>query len=560
MNRLIRHIGRNRKIYVLLIIGLFFVYIYGWLYRVPEHKFTSPDETSNYFYIQQFANQNKLSIDEPLNVIAQNVIHPRSMNVVNGTIVPGSFLGMILIYGSIAKIAGMSVVPLLTPLFGVAGIVFFYLLLRKIFSERVAFVSAVLVFVNPVFWYYASRGLFHAVLFISLCIAGIYFFMHAIHSGHTRKTRIALFAVSGLLIGLSLITRTSECTWVFFVLLGLWLSHFKKIRYAEIALFGFMVCVTFIPIFYYNNQLYGSVFTFSYTAGAATGSIEAVEGVSTGQRIFDMFFPFGVNIGHAAHMAFRYVILAMPWFSILLIALLIWTTKNAFLNRLKKIFASVASRTMNVPLSERVYVYCFIFVAVWLILYYGSFVFSEFRETNRIILGSSYLRYWLPLYVFATPLIVKGMFRLRELWEAPRVQKIVSIFFVVIFLLLPMVWVINDPLYGLMATKKNTEDSIALSRSVMEVTHPGAVIIAGNADKVFFPERRVIANFPTSQTARAGVLHALYDRVPLYFFYSALDLTGENIILFLRTYGYTLVEIKQFHQGGDATLFKIEKL
>ena len=93
---------------------------------------------------------------------------------------PVSFLGMMLSYGTIAKIFSWKVIPYLTPLIGALGIVFYYLLIAKIFDKRNAFLSALVLFSLPVRFYYSARSMFHNVPFVSFLIIGLYFSMLAI--------------------------------------------------------------------------------------------------------------------------------------------------------------------------------------------------------------------------------------------------------------------------------------------------------------------------------------------------------------------------------------------
>jgi len=209
-------------------------------------KFSSPDETANYFWISRIARGKPLYYFEELNGLGNNLVHPRSVNAVGGKIVPGSFLGMIIIYGFLAKIFGLWVVPYLTPFFSVLGIVFFYLLIKEIFQKKtIALLAAMLLSFIPPWLYYSSRGMYHNILFMSLLIMGIYELFYVFGTGHIKSFKFKvlnfnlilnslilkyfLYFFVGLLIGLAIITRTAEIVWVGVTVIFIFALHFKKI-------------------------------------------------------------------------------------------------------------------------------------------------------------------------------------------------------------------------------------------------------------------------------------------------------------------------------------------
>ncbi len=141
----------------LIILAIIFFFIYSILiYGNNLSKFTWPDETANYFFINNYIEHSNFSAPEPINEIAGNIIKPRSFNIYQGNLVPGSFLGMPLIYGLIGKITGINLIKYLTPLLAVLAGLFFYKILLKVFTPKIAFFSSILFYINPAWWYYAS--------------------------------------------------------------------------------------------------------------------------------------------------------------------------------------------------------------------------------------------------------------------------------------------------------------------------------------------------------------------------------------------------------------------
>ena len=104
--------------------------------RIGFIKFFSPDENANYVFTKLYQESNQLYIFEKYNMIASDVIHPRSYFSHEGNLKPLSFLGIIIIYGDLAKIFGQAIIPFLTPLFAALGLLFFYLLMSSLLFSK----------------------------------------------------------------------------------------------------------------------------------------------------------------------------------------------------------------------------------------------------------------------------------------------------------------------------------------------------------------------------------------------------------------------------------------
>ena len=174
----------NRSIFILIILAVVFTGVYFWLATpvktsvVISSRFDWPDEMANYFWSEQYATTGQLAIFEPLNLVAQNQIHPRSFNVrSDGSLVPGSFLGLILFYGTLAKFFSVKAIIYFTPVLAIFGVLAFYGIIKRIFSEKIALISAVLMFFHPAWWYYSVASMLPNIAFVSLLLLGIYFLL-----------------------------------------------------------------------------------------------------------------------------------------------------------------------------------------------------------------------------------------------------------------------------------------------------------------------------------------------------------------------------------------------
>jgi len=257
----------------LIMIG-FFVFTASFNYLSQSREFVkwlSPDETANYTSAKLYAQTGSLAFFEKYNLIAKDIIHPRSFRSDFGLIKPVSFLGMPIFYGQLASWFGLGILPYLTPLFGAIGLAFFYLLIKRIFGRSNALISTMLAAIFPVYIYYSARSMFHNVLFLVALIAGLYFASRMseknieVTNYFKRHYKGWIFSlVAGLLVGLALITRTSELLWLGPLLIFLWLFNIKRLGVVRPFLFLYGIFMVFLPIIYWNDVLYGSFFSSGY--------------------------------------------------------------------------------------------------------------------------------------------------------------------------------------------------------------------------------------------------------------------------------------------------------
>ncbi|HPA25932.1 MAG TPA: glycosyltransferase family 39 protein [bacterium] len=497
--------AKNKEIWLLIAIGtvMFFVYSYLPLSQINWQKqnnvdlslrFNTPDEVLNYYFSSQYANNGQLYYLEPLNTSLDRVVFPRWALVVQDKITPGSFLGLDLIYGTLGQIFTKNVIPFLTPLFTILGLIFFYLLIKIFFDKKIAFISALLMSVFPGFWYYASRTMFNNVLFLSLFLGGLYFFIRlfyvnqqksevTLHFGNQNfksVPRNSLFIIlnsflAGLFFGLALITRTSEIAWVALMLLVILIFYRKNIKslwpYLLISLMVAICCLA--PVLHQNKILYGGYFSTGYPLTTVSSNLET-NSVQTISFLQAILLPFGLNLKNIFFVVYNYIFkLFWPWFILIISGLLMFIK---------------SSKTKE----QKLYIYLTLVIS-YLLLYYGSWVFRDSPISNLISIGSSYVRYFLPLYIFSLPLIA---YLLVKVWQWQKLTKILKI-----FLFIPIIYYLLFIIYysvfvgpeSLPAVKKNLITYNIQAKSILEVVPENAILLLDNsADKIVFPELKHI--------------------------------------------------------------------
>ncbi len=511
---------------VLAVLLAFFFCVYGSYYQGIS-VFTSPDETANYFFATQFADSGSLAVADDINADSNGIVHPRSVKLnAHGEMVPGSFVGMPLYYGIIATAVGYWSIRWLTPLAAVLGALAFYFIVRRIFGKLTAVVSIACLLILPPYWYYASRGMFHNVLFISLILICVSFLLRAFDGEARKNTKF--FILSGVVLGMALSVRLSEIIWVGFLLLAVALWHRKELTFKRAVLFIVSAVCAWMPMLFINQALYGSALTFSYSlpslgeTAPETGT--AIEKTSSWVQYF---FPFGINSGQSLRMAYTYLISYLPWYAIFSVVGLAVLYVSAIRNWIRRTLYSMES-TQSVSRVELWYGIVFALVSGWLILYYGAFTFTEYIDPTRVLLGSSYLRFWMPILIFSIPLAVRGIQWVANLW-AERLRMPVVIFISLIFVGLSIPLTVADPLQGLMQLRRHIASYEQVRQSVIEYTSADAVIVAGGADRYFFPERRVIASLPVSDAEAATALAQVARQAPVYIYENALNLNVARV-------------------------------
>lgn len=578
-----------RGVFVSFLAFLFFISL-CFLNR-PEAgayvKWSSPDETANYIFTKLYSETGEVSFFERYNLYADDVMHPRSMRSDAGTIKPVSFLGIILIYGGIASVFGSGVIPFLTPFFASLGIVFFYLLIRRVFGKTNAMVSALLLSGFPVWIYYSERSMFHNVLFVSLLIVGLYFSLGQGEELIKRKflSRQAdwigmLYAsLAGLFTGAAALARTSELLWVAPLFFLLWIFNIKKAGLIKVLLFLSFAFLSLLPALYWNQLLYGAPFSGGYAEmnsslnNIRTASSELAAAAFAFEpgyvkylfgRIQENIFYFGFHPRQSAEMFFRYFVDMFAWF---------------FYPACLGLFLFL-QRIHSWKKSVWLFFISYFVISSILVLYYGSWEFHDNPNAESFTIGNSYTRYWLPVYLGALPLAsfflirltcglaperADGVFKeepkawLKKILSRPR-RKFVTLglralFLGVIFLLSANFVLLGSEeglIYGL-AEKKY---SFVQLKRVLEETENNSVIITQYHDKLFFPERKVIVGNLTDNNMNK-VYADLAQRLPVYYYSFVFPETDLDYLNTRKLFeaGLRIESVKKITE--DFTLYKL---
>lgn len=493
----------------ILILGSFF-YLYNYFNIHNSSQpliFNSPDETANYYFSELFTETSKLKQESSLLNIS-NEIHPRSINGVNNHLVPNSFIGMFLIYGSIAKIFGTGIIIYLTPLIAILGVLFFYLLIKEIFDKKVAIISALMLLILPSYWYFTTKTMMHNVLFIDLLIISLYFIVLAI-----KNNKKLHYLLSILFLALSLIVRSSEIIWVGIVFLSLIYFSRKKINWKKASIGFLMLLVFAIPIIYFNVQNHGSATSVAYLENIGPEAHTAFH------YIKKIFLPFGFHPNNMKFTIFNFIFKLIWWYSITLLASLVF----------------IFVKRKQIEKKHWLYVSLWSFLSVFLFTYYGSWLFFDNPNPQAITIGSSYLRYMLPYFVFGIPLIAWSLskIKLSKKW----LNNLIIVFVLGFMFLNSYLIVMKCPQEGVLKISNDLKIYQNRTNLIIAHTETKSIIMTSRADKYIFPYRNV-----------------LYSQTEVYDYDSFENIFNENISLYYFGFKFSNDNIdyvlNEFYQKG----------
>ena len=478
---------------VVIVLAIVFFIVYSWFLvtaTIPGEQqtgqliFSWPDAMANNYFVEHFVDNDNFRKVELLNQELNSIIHPRSTNVLprSGDVVPVSFLGFVIILGLIGKIVGLTLIRFIIPLAAVIAVFYFYKLINRIFNEQTGFLSAILLFSLASFWYYASLVMLPTILFLSLLIVGLYYF---VLQGETRF-KWYYSTLSGFFISLALIVRLSELIWVLVLLLIITIAYRSKFNWIKLFYFVLGGIVPLALLLGFNWQTYGSMFSFGYFNTTSNldllsklpSELEVGQSESIIGFLKLLFIPFGFYETRILGNFLNYFILMFwPYVGVFICGLIFWM--RTWLKN-KKIT------------SQLVYLISSLVVSIILIIYYGSWQFVDKMVLENNTIGSSYIRYWLPLNILILPMIAYllvqiGKLPVKRIWTNLIIGGVLFCLMGYSFTL-----VYHTPGDGLLDQKKVLQTYHERARVVQGLIPDDSIVITDRTDKLLFPKYKVV--------------------------------------------------------------------
>ena len=552
------------SVFLIIIGGLFFIGTSAYSYCIQRPgfvKWSSPDETANYYFSKLWAETGSLIAQSPIDVPEGVLVRPRSFKVVDNTLRPVSFVGLPLLYGFLARLSSVDILPYLTPFFAVLGLLAFFGIVRRLFNLPTAIIGTTLAAFFPVYWYFTAKSMFHNVLFAACGLIACYCGLRALdrlrlarHQSVSYFPALIWLAVSGLAFGWAIATRTSELLWLIPIALILVIAYFKEIGWYRWLWWASWSWIGMLPAVYWNIILYDHWYGGGYPT--MSQSIATISQTSLSlfnfHNLADKFtvlwqtiFHFGFWPKQSLTMFQHYVIEMFPWLMPLaLIGILVFIFHR---RQWKK--------------DKWLYLFLWILASVFLVLYYGSWTFNDNPDASHFTIGNSYTRYWLPFYLGALPWVAEGLWQLANFLFRRRLVKPIVTLAVIGISCWSLHFTAVGSEEGLKFTAERQVADYHLWSEVLSRTEDDSIIITLYQDKLFFPERQVLVGLFDN-----NVMNRYYGNLlkkwPVYYFSfrfsdDALEYLNNRR---LPPFGYKLEKIWDYNEFALYRLQPIPEL
>ncbi len=522
-------IKRLYKFELLIFLSAFALYSFLAVFA-PRDVWNSPDETANAFFVSRLAEGGGLSAADQAVIRSGGLIHPRSISVSGGLLVPGSFLGMIIFYALPVAFFGVGVLPFLTPLFSALAIIAFGSVLKRFLPERAARISVVLAAAHPAFWYYSARGLFHNAFFLDGLILAIYFFISSPFESLDQKygSRRGLGAIADGMLGggffvLAASARTFELIWAApLLVLLLWRGR-KKIKKIKF--------LSALAVILFSSLIFGFLFLSLY-GYISPGGYQLQDSGSA--SLLRAVFPFGFSPRNIFWNVWNFGKAIFWWHTGIAWAAVIY------------IFLRRGEET-----SLKKYFLLFAIFSLPLILIYGSGRYLDTPDPRFATIGTSTVRYWLPIYI---ALISFGGWFLNRLLGINRICRVLAILAIAAIFLLSARTVFWGRGEGLVYVLRELRRYELIRSEVISKIPESSIIITDRSDKIFFPLRDVVVG--TSSPAVIASLRNLSGIGPLYVYTIAMDENDSRIALYKKAGFIFSLELA----FGNERLYRLKSL
>lgn len=524
---------------VALSFGVFLFFLSGGL---PAGIYNSPDETANFFLIAQMQKETNLRALVRIPG-APNFVAPRSLRRQEETFVPVGFLGFPVLAGLLAKIITLRGLAIFNAVLGAGMILAWAGFCRRLFGSTVGILSALLLALHPAVIYWSARPFYPHAFYLAAVVFSLYTLMRALRFKHERgrlqreilqeqptiaqpllKKHVTSF-LSGFLAALAFTLRPPEAVWlgVVFLVVLFRKTLRRKISVALLILGGALPLFMLLLLQYF---MYGNPLRTGYPLTPADTTIMGVARLAVA--------PFGLDISRLAQVAGQYL-LQFPWWYTLLIGtgIIMCAVRHSSTSRRMRYWALGT-----------------LLVALFLLQFYGSLTLHE-RLDSAPSLGTSFTRYFLPIYLLLTPLAAYGL----RLIQFARVGRLLTVGLCLLFGFLTIRAVIWSSDESFLSMRAVLQENLAVRERALTIIPPEAIILTERSDKIFFPYREVVARFRDLRPEQFAEL----EKYPLYYetILTISEVAQENANFWSKV-GLSARDVVPL--GGRHTLYKLVSL
>lgn len=492
----------------ILTFSLFFIFFNYLNFNTSKNPlvFNSPDETANYFFIKNFKENTSLKVYNEYLTISPD-IYPRSTNTSNNYLIPGSFIGMPIIYGTIAKIGGINSINYLTSIFALLSVIFFYLFIKNLFDKNIAILSSFLMLSSAPFWYWSSRAMMHNILFMFCFILFLF-----ISSITIKKQKLIFYILSALILMLAIFVRSSEIVWIIPLIIFLLIILRKQINFKKL-LISILIWTGFgIIIFIFKSDIINSFLNIGYFGN------ENFKNLTLLQKITTILLPFGFNIKNILSVIYNYIIKINTIYTILLFLSILY------------IFIRKHNRKIKIYLTS------WLIISFILFIYYTSWRIMD-NTTGVPTIGNSYSRYLLPFFIFSMPLLANLLINFAK--SKKMLGVTILSFVLAVFMMNSYIIVMKTPGDGLIDMSYTINNYQNLNIQIQKNTDENSIIITDKSDKFIFPYRNVL--YIGDKNINSYDISKFKNKnIPIYYFKNGGMIPNTNFEKIFESQNYYL--------------------
>lgn len=500
--------------------------------------FASPDETAVAVSLERITQTGSAAVPETL---AKQLpwLHPRSYVASGDALLPVGFLGWPWVLAQLHRLLPLIPLAWCASLLAMSGSIPWYLLLRMRFGERAAWWGTILAWTFPPVLLYANRSLFSHLPQYSAALWALWLFVSTLDGKNAfRKTAVWRF-VAGVLLGLAASFRPVEAIWLIPLFILLCASFGSIIWRKQIWVF-LGVLLGLVPLCLMQAQTYGSWFQIGYWVAANADPAALVipqTASATARPWFYAFAPYGLHPRNVLWnvQSFFFGFLG-PWFGLVAVGAFC----AALVQRPAVAQWSLRKGIYSLWLQLRAHwIGCLVlgFVGGWLLLIYGSGLYTDHVRFGAVTVANSFLRYTIP-FGFAFAWLIAWLF--SRLSHAKVALNIVSAASLIIIVCGVYTAFARDE-ESILTTRRELIRYASIRAVALKTFTTGDVILSDRSDKIFFPVLRAVTPLPSVEQIQAFTLNA--SSTALGLFSRPLSLSERDA---WRKMGYDVRELQTF--------------
>lgn len=446
---------------------------------------TNSDININLFFSKNFANTMSFSYVDPLNSEFKEKIFGVEGFFINskGETTHNSFHGLPILLG-LTNAYWPLFIYLVVPIMAMVCLIYYFKLCLIFFRKNIAIILTGLLALSGSFFFW-STILFNNIPTLAFLIASLYYFVMIFKTG-----KIENYILFSCTVGITIWMRYPEAVLYGAMILPTILMR-KKLEKEKVIISILIFCAFVIPLLMLNYRLYGNIFGFLNDANGLIYNRDTVGEIinaPSGILPFVSFSVFKKNF-------INYFINLNPiLFFIFVLGVIILLIKRKENVRLKNIFFLTVLSIMLIN-----------------VLFYCGGFFSGF-DGNRIDIGVSYPRYFLPAYA---SMIFLGGFSLSRIKNKKTVILLLGT-----FMIFNIKLAINSP-NGFIAYKGNVEGRNQERQFYLQKIPSGSIVFMKTYAMLLYPER-TIANYsalPVKDRAETMIkmIKKIKETKPVYF-------------------------------------------